>query len=148
MKIQKVCGIINFETGENIYYNNGKTAYYYKNDFVYTTQMGEGYLFEGIKRINMISGEEENLIDIMNKEDFYEQVRFSKDDQNLVALERSNKRIDIYDLESKELKKTFTCEDGFIDNFDFVNNYLYINIIKRVKSDSYEIENYIIKEKI
>ena len=143
-----VCGIINFETGENIYYNNGKTAYYYKNDFVYTIQMGEGYLIEGIKRINMLSGEEEKLIDIMDKEDFYEQVRFSKEDNNLVALERSNNRIDIYDLESKELKKTFTCEDGFIDNFDFANNYLYISIIKRVESDFYDTENYIIKEKI
>jgi len=142
------CGIINIETGENVYYKNGKTAYYYKNNFVYTTQMGEGYLFEGIKRINMLSGEEENLIDIMDKEDFYEQVRFSKDDKNLVALERSNNRIDIYDLESKELKKTFTCEDGLIDNFDFVNNYLYISIIKRDESDFYDTENYIIREKI
>lgn len=110
--------------------------------------MGEGYLFEGIKRINMISGEEENLIDIMDKEDFYEQVCFSKDDKNLVALERSNNRIDIYDLESKELKKTFTCEDGLIDNFDFANNYLYISIIKRVESDFYDTENYIIRENI
>ena len=142
------CGIINIETGENVYYKNGKTAYYYKNNFVYTTQMGEGYLFEGIKRINMLSGEEENLIDIMDKEDFYEQVRFSKDDKNLVALERSNNRIDIYDLESKELKKTFTCEDGLIDNFDFANNYLYISIIKRDESDFYDTENYIIREKI
>lgn len=148
MKIQKVFGIINIETGENIYYNSGKTAYYYKNDFVYTTQMGEGYLFEGVKRINMLSGDEENLIDIMDKEDFYEQVRFSKEDNNLVALERSNNRIDIYDLETKELKKTFICEDEFIGSYDFVNNYLYINTIKRVESDSYEIENYIIKKKI
>ncbi len=96
----------------------------------------------------MISGKEENLIDVIEEENFYDEVRFSKGDKNLVALKRLNNTIDIYDLEAKELKKTFTCEDGVIDNFDFANNYLYISIIKRVESDSYETENYIIKEKI
>jgi len=96
----------------------------------------------------MISGEEEDLIEITDEENFYEEVRFSKDDKSLVALERFNNKIDIYNLETKELEKTFTFTDGFIEDFDFANNYLYISMIKIDESDSNNIENYILREKI
>lgn len=148
MNRQKEFGIINFETEENVYYDNGKNAYYYKDNFLYTTQEGNGYLIEGIKKINMSNGEEEYLIEIIGEENFYEEVRFSKDDKNFVALERENKKIDIYDLESKELIKTISYEDRIIDDFEFAGNHVYVCLIERDKENPMNVERFILKEKV
>lgn len=148
----KGCGIIEIDTGKNVYYENGYQAGCYydeKENSIYTTlyDMPDDY-HGGIFKINMDTGDEETIIPIPVEEELYKMISFSEGSNQLVALGKENGNIDIYNLETREVIKNICLEKSIMKSIHLVGDYIYIRYSKNEESNFYDTENYIVREKI
>ena len=100
-----------------------------------------GYCQEGVFKIDMNTGNEENIIPIPEEEKSYVFVDFSESDNKSVAFGKEDGNVDIYNLETKQLQKEICIENARINSIHLVNEYIYIRYAE-------DAENFIVREKI